>query len=66
MNDERASTYRSPKGVLSEKPIGLRLMPHEREIVKRLADAQGRSMSSQARILILKGLESERDVELTP
>lgn len=48
---------RAPSGVLTGKPVALRLMKEEREQLYDIAVSENRSMSAQARIFFLKGLE---------
>jgi len=48
---------RAPSGVVTGKPIALRLMEEEREKLSDIAIQENRSMSAQARIFFLKGLE---------
>ncbi|MDF3821692.1 hypothetical protein P3G55_17440 [Leptospira sp. 96542] len=55
---EKAAKRRSPIGVVSEKPIGLRLMQEEKARVVALAEAEVRSVASMSRLLVLKGLEA--------
>lgn len=50
--------HRAPVGVLTAKPIALRLLSEERDALEKAAIAEGRSMASQARIFFLKGLAS--------
>ena len=47
---------RAPVGVLTAKPIALRLLTEERTDLEQAALAEGRSLASQARIFFLKGL----------
>ncbi|MEX0738159.1 MAG: hypothetical protein WD071_02340 [Pseudohongiella sp.] len=51
------SSHRAPDGVLTAKPIALRLMPEERAQLEKAALAEGRSMASQARMFFLCGLD---------
>lgn len=51
------ATHRAPVGVLTAKPIALRLMAEERSALEQAALAEGRSMASQARIFFLRGLD---------
>ncbi|WP_375581768.1 hypothetical protein ABWH88_02115 [Marinobacter adhaerens] len=50
------SSRRAPVGVLTAKPIALRLLTEERSALEEAAIAEGRSMASQARIFFLQGL----------
>lgn len=52
--------HRAPVGVLTAKPIALRLMAEERTALEEAALAEGRSMASQARIFFLQGLHDYR------
>lgn len=47
---------RSVAGVVSDKPIALRLKPDERLAIAELAEADNRSMASICRMALLKGL----------
>ncbi|MEQ5834206.1 hypothetical protein [Marinobacter sp. NFXS9] len=49
-------SHRAPTGVLTAKPIALRLLSEERSALEDAAIAEGRSMASQARIFFLQGL----------
>lgn len=46
---------RAPAGCT--KQVLMTLRPEEREQVERIADREGRSLSSTARLLLLRGLE---------
>lgn len=50
-------TTRAPNGVVTAKPIGLRLMREERDALEKIAIAEGRSLASQARLFLLEGLD---------
>jgi|AntDeeMetageno51_2_1112566.scaffolds.fasta_scaffold01464_5 hypothetical protein len=49
-------SHRAPTGVLTAKPIALRLLREERSALEQASVAEGRSMASQARIFFLRGL----------
>lgn len=49
-------SHRAPAGVLTAKPIALRLLKEERHALEQAALSEGRSMASQARIFFLQGL----------
>jgi len=49
-------SHRAPVGVLTAKPIALRLLTEERSALEQVSLAEGRSMASQARIFFLQGL----------
>lgn len=49
-------TY-SPNGMVSDKPIGLRLSIDELNQVKNMAASENRSLANMTRILCLKGME---------
>lgn len=49
-------TY-SPKGVVSSKPIGLRLSNEHLEQIKHLAKIHNRSLANMARVLCIEGLK---------
>jgi hypothetical protein len=55
MNHQRP-TY-SPKGVETDKPIGLRLSREHLQQVKQLAQTQNRSLANMARVLCIEGLK---------
>ncbi|MFL9993066.1 hypothetical protein PQR34_19590 [Paraburkholderia sediminicola] len=57
---KKAPTTRSPRGVLSSKPVYMRLMPDERYMLEQLAGIQNRSTSSVARLIYLEGVEQYR------
>lgn len=50
------SYHRAPTGVLTGKPVALRLLAEERTALEEVCLEQGRSMASQARIFFLQGL----------
>jgi hypothetical protein len=50
------ASRRSPDGVLTAKPIALRLMPDERASLEKASRTEGRSMAAQARMFFLQGL----------
>ena len=53
---------RAPNGVVTNKPIPIRLLPAERAAVEQLADREQRSLASTCRLVLLRGLaDSERD-----
>ena len=54
---KKVRTTRSPHGVLSDRPVYVRLMPDERSVLEQLASRQLRSMSSVARLVFLAGVE---------
>lgn len=56
MPKAKAPATRSPRGVLTDKPIALRLMPSEMKAVKDLSAAEGRSLAGMARLLVLASL----------
>lgn len=53
---QQRPTY-SPNGMVSDKPIGLRLSNDELTQVKNMAATENRSLANMTRILCLKGLE---------
>lgn len=57
MTKAKAPVTRSPRGVLTDKPVFVRLMPEERKKLERLAVSENRSISSLARLVLLAGLE---------
>jgi hypothetical protein len=48
---------RAPRGVLSNKPVYMRLMPDERHKLDQLSTVQNQSTSSVARQVFLEGIE---------
>ncbi|WP_153075766.1 hypothetical protein [Paraburkholderia bonniea] len=57
MTQKKPPVTRSPRGVLSSKPIYMRLMPDERCALEHLSAIQNRSTSSVARLVFLEGIE---------
>lgn len=53
--------FRSPKGVVTNKPIYVRLMPEELEEFQQIANQEVRSISSQARLFIVEAMERYRN-----
>jgi hypothetical protein len=47
---------RAPIGVVTGKPISMRLLPDERQALMQLSKAENRSMASMARRAYLAGL----------
>ncbi|WP_446325991.1 hypothetical protein [Burkholderia pseudomallei] len=60
MVNKKDPVRRSPRGVLSSKPVYMRLMPEERRTLEELSAAQNRSTSSVARMIYLEGVEQYR------
>jgi len=58
MTSTKIRRYRAPNGVVSSKPIALRLTADERERVDCYAAREHRSMASFARLLFLASLTS--------
>lgn len=56
MKTATKTTRRAPNGVVSTKPIALRLEPSELERMKKLAAREQRSLASVARLLALRSL----------
>ncbi|MDO9177460.1 MAG: hypothetical protein Q7U16_03880 [Agitococcus sp.] len=56
MIKQQRASY-SPNGMVSNKPIGLRLSIDELNQVKNMAATENRSLASMTRILCMKGLE---------
>jgi hypothetical protein len=54
------SNKRAPNGVDSEKPIALRLMPEERELVQKIASQEDRSMASVCRRIVVSALKEHQ------
>ncbi|WP_083417824.1 hypothetical protein [Burkholderia contaminans] len=57
---KKAPVKRSPRGVLSSKPVYMRLMPDERRALEELSASLNRSASSVARLIYLEGVEEYR------
>ncbi|UEP52049.1 hypothetical protein LMA00_21720 [Burkholderia ambifaria] len=57
---KKVPVTRSPRGVLSSKPVYMRLMPDERRVLEELSAAENRSTSSVARLIYLEGIEQYR------
>lgn len=57
---KKAPVTRSPRGVLSSKPVYMRLMPDERRVLEELSAYLNRSTSSVARLIYLEGVERYR------
>jgi hypothetical protein len=57
---KKAPVTRSPRGVLSSKPVYMRLMPTERRALEELSAFLNRSTSSVARLIYLEGVERYR------
>ncbi|WP_224798193.1 hypothetical protein [Idiomarina abyssalis] len=53
--------FRSPKGVVTNKPIYVRLMPEELEEFQQIANQEVRSISAQARLFIVEAMERYRN-----
>lgn len=49
---------RSPRGVLTDKPVYVRLMPSEQAVLEASALEDGRSLSNMARVFILAGMRA--------
>lgn len=47
---------RVPTGTVSAKPIALRLMPDELQLIKEIAKREQRTMASVCRLAMLRGL----------
>jgi hypothetical protein len=56
MPSTKTRRQRAPNGVLSTKPIGLRLMPDELWRVELYAELEQQSVASFARLMCLFGL----------
>ncbi|WP_240465932.1 hypothetical protein [Burkholderia cenocepacia] len=57
---KKAPVTRAPRGVLSSKPVYMRLMPDERRALEELSALLNRSTSSVARLIYLEGVERYR------
>lgn len=51
---------RAPRGVVTEKPIPIRLLPAERAEVEAFAQSESRSLASFSRLMLLRGLADFR------
>jgi hypothetical protein len=47
---------RAPAGVVTKKPVSMRLLPDERAMLLRLSERENRSIASMARRVYLEGL----------
>jgi len=56
MTQAKTPRTRSPRGVLSDKPVCVRLLPEERQKLEQLAIKENRGMSSLARLLLIAGM----------
>ncbi|SDZ71290.1 hypothetical protein SAMN05518854_11766 [Variovorax sp. YR266] len=57
---------RAPNGVISDKPIPIRLLPAERAKLEKMAEREQRSLASVSRLVLLRGLAvCERTKTLT-
>ncbi|MDC6179533.1 hypothetical protein PP727_20880 [Ralstonia solanacearum] len=56
MTTPKVPLSRAPRGVLSEKPVCMRLLPEERQTLERMAREEKRSISSLARLVLLAGI----------
>ena len=54
--NENVLRSRAPRGVMSNKPVAMRLLPAEIAELEALALDQNRSKSSMARIIFLNGI----------
>ena len=62
MKTQKPSIKRAPTGVVTARPIALRLLPSDMEQVEQVATAEKRSLASVARLAMLRGLaEYQRD-----
>ncbi|WP_372941456.1 hypothetical protein [Shewanella sp.] len=53
--------YRSPKGVVTNKPIYVRLMPDELEKLQNISSNEVRAIGAQARLFIVDGIKNYLD-----
>ncbi|MGR3754960.1 hypothetical protein [Edwardsiella anguillarum] len=58
--DENVLRSRAPRGVMSNKPIAMRLLPAEIKELEEIALEQNRSFSSMARLIYLQGITTFR------
>jgi hypothetical protein len=49
---------RSPKGVVSDKPVAVRFLPGERDQIQAIAMKESRCLSNMTRQLVLMGLQA--------
>lgn len=49
--------HRAPHGVVTAKPIALRLMPDELQQLKTLAQTEKRPLANMTRLLVLRAME---------
>jgi len=65
MTSAPKASRRSPNGVVSAKPIPMRLLPEERAEVQEWAAKEDRSLASVCRLMFLRGkAECERTNKL--
>ncbi|WP_084460983.1 hypothetical protein [Curvibacter gracilis] len=60
MTSQVQAARRSPRGVVTEKPIPIRLLPAERAEVAAIAQSESRSLASMSRLMLLRGLADFR------
>lgn len=51
---------RAPHGVVTERPIALRLMPDELKQVQELAAAEKRPVANMCRLIVMQGIKAYR------
>ena len=56
---------RAPNGVVTARPIYIRLLPAELDHMKARAATEGRSLGNMGRLLILSALNQQRTGEST-
>ena len=66
MKSALKTARRAPNGVVTSKPIPMRLRPEERAQVEQWAKSEQRSLASVCRLMFLRGAaECERTKSLT-
>ena len=60
MTSQIQAARRAPRGVVTEKPIPIRLLPAERAEVEAFAQSESRSLASFSRLMLLRGLADFR------
>lgn len=58
---KKPSRSRSPRGVDSNRPVYVRLMPAERAQLQQLADDELRAIGTQARLLIIEAMQARAE-----
>lgn len=57
---------RAPHGVVTERPIALRLLPDELKQVQELAAAEKRPVANMCRLIVMQGIKTYRVKPISP